>query len=71
MVTMRCARLKFESISVHLGERGLPTRLACRLTVIPCSVSVIDCSSLSSSSVSVNCLDIDDPGRDMIALVVR
>lgn len=39
-------------------------------TTIPCNVRVMDCSNLSSSSVSVNCLDIDDPGRDMCAFVV-
>lgn len=37
--------------------------------VVPCNVRVIDCSSLSSSSVSVNCLDTDDPGRDISDLL--
>lgn len=35
-------------------------------SAIPCSVRVIDCSSFSSSSVKVSCLDIEDPGRDII-----
>lgn len=36
------------------------------VSAVPCSVRVIDCSSFSSSSVKVSCLDIEDPGRDII-----
>lgn len=65
VVTIRCALLKFESISVcdqwyismeELGE-----------LLLPCNVSVIDCSSFSSSSVGDKFLcPIDEPGRDML-----
>lgn len=41
------------------------------IRVKPCRVRVIDCSILSSSSVKVSCLDIEDPGLDILyALVV-
>jgi hypothetical protein len=50
-VTIRCARLKLWSISAMMSQ------VECyRRVLSPCKVSVIDCSSFSSSSVKVNAL---------------
>lgn len=61
---MRWARLKFESISV-VHEYLMVGMSLIVLSGIPCNVRVIDCSSRSSSSVNVSCLDIEDPRRDI------
>lgn len=75
VVTMRWARLKLESISEAHGQyqqtlRHPDARLGPYWS-IPCSVSVIDCSSFSNSSVRVSCLDIEEPGRDILSWLRR
>lgn len=63
MVTMRWARLKLWSISANPVSGCLDISLGAYL---PCRVNVMDCSSFSSSSVSVRPRDpVDILGLDI------
>lgn len=67
VVTMRCALLKLESISMTEGQQLASLSDWWCLVIGPCSVKVMDCSSFSSSSVRVSGLVLDVPGTDMIS----
>jgi hypothetical protein len=64
---MRPDEIMVDFCSSSIGEAH-----AEKLSLLPCSVNVIDCSNLSSSSVIVSALVwLEDPARDISRVKTR